>query len=56
MVGIRLPIPRLEGKWKMSQNRESKDREGVVAGLRRRGAGEDAEIAEIVAREMSPRR
>ncbi len=56
IVGIRLPIARLEGKWKMSQNREMKDREGVVAGLSRRGAGDDREIAAIVEREMPPRR
>jgi transcriptional regulator len=52
IVGIRLPIARLEGKWKMSQNREMKDREGVVAGLRRRAEGDDEEIAALVAREM----
>jgi transcriptional regulator len=56
IVGIRLPIARLEGKWKMSQNREMKDREGVVTGLDRRGEGEDREIAEIVEREISTRR
>jgi transcriptional regulator len=52
IVGIRLPIARLEGKWKMSQNRELADREGVVEGLGRRGEGDDLEIAEIVEREI----
>ena len=33
IVGFALPIVRLEGKWKMSQNRPAADREGVVAGL-----------------------
>lgn len=33
IVGFRLPITRLEGKWKMSQNRPEQDRAGVVAGL-----------------------
>ena len=33
IVGFRLPISRLEGKWKMSQNRPAEDRAGVVAGL-----------------------
>jgi transcriptional regulator len=56
IVGIRLPIARLEGKWKMSQNREMKDRAGVVEGLGRRDEGEDREIAEIVQSGMSPRR
>jgi transcriptional regulator len=33
IVGIELPIERLEGKWKLSQNRAAADRRGVVAGL-----------------------
>lgn len=33
IVGIELPIARLEGKWKVSQNRPAEDRAGVVAGL-----------------------
>jgi len=52
IVGIRLPIARLEGKWKMSQNRELADREGVVAGLNQRDAGDDVEIADAVRRAM----
>ena len=33
IVGLRLPITRLEGKRKMSQNRSPADRAGVVRGL-----------------------
>jgi transcriptional regulator len=33
ITGLRLPIDRLEGKWKLSQNRTGADREGVLAGL-----------------------
>jgi transcriptional regulator len=33
IVGFALPITRLEGKWKMSQNRPAEDRAGVIAGL-----------------------
>ncbi len=33
IVGLRLPISRLEGKRKMSQNRGAADRAGVAAGL-----------------------
>ena len=33
IVGFRFVVTRLEGKWKMSQNREMRDREGVVNGL-----------------------
>ncbi len=44
IVGIEIPISRIEGKWKVSQNRNEADRAGVAAGLL---AGNDA------AREMS---
>jgi transcriptional regulator len=54
IVGIRLPIARLEGKWKMSQNREMQDREGVVEGLDLRDAGDDRDIAAAVRRAMQP--
>ncbi len=37
IVGIALPIVRLEGKVKMSQNRPAADQAGVVAGLRADG-------------------
>jgi transcriptional regulator len=33
IVGIEIPIRRLEGKWKLSQNRSESDREGVLQGL-----------------------
>jgi transcriptional regulator len=33
IVGFALPIARLEGKWKMSQNRPAEDRAGVIEGL-----------------------
>jgi transcriptional regulator len=46
IVGFDLPIARLEGKWKMSQNRPAEDRAGVVAGLRAEG---ETEVADIVA-------
>ena len=48
IVGLRLSITRLEAKSKMSQNREARDRAGVVEGLARRAHGEDAEIAAMV--------
>lgn len=40
IVGIRVPITRLEGKVKMSQNRPATDQIGVVEGLRRDGHDE----------------
>ncbi|MGP0098405.1 MAG: FMN-binding negative transcriptional regulator [Terriglobales bacterium] len=33
IVGLELPIRRLEGKWKVSQNRTERDRNGVLEGL-----------------------
>ncbi len=33
IVGIEIPIARIEGKWKVSQNRPAVDRAGVVVGL-----------------------
>ena len=33
IVGIEIPIERLVGKWKVSQNRSDEDRAGVAAGL-----------------------
>src|SRR5262249_6865521 len=55
IVGFRMAVTRLEGKWKMSQNRELPDRDGVVSGLRQRAAGDDLEIAELVSRYAKPR-
>ena len=50
IVGMTFTITRLEGKAKMSQNREPRDRGGVVQGLRARGSGEDKETATMVER------
>jgi transcriptional regulator len=43
IVGISLPIVRLEGKVKMSQNRPEIDQRGVIDGLRRDGRDDLAE-------------
>lgn len=50
IVGIVLPITRLEGKVKMSQNRPAADQTGVIEGLRH--DGQDA-LAEAVVRATS---
>jgi len=54
IVGFRFAITRLEGKWKMSQNRETQDRNGVVRGLNERRAADDQEIAALVAQPIKP--
>jgi transcriptional regulator len=48
IVGIEIPISRLVGKWKTSQNRPVEDRVGAAAGLRASGDLADAEMAELV--------
>ena len=48
IVGVEIPISRIEGKWKVSQNRSAADRHGVAEGLvSERG---DAVMAGLVAR------
>jgi transcriptional regulator len=54
IVGFRFAITRLEGKWKMSQNRETEDQAGVVTGLNARASGDDLEMADIVAHKTTP--
>ncbi|MBS7698407.1 MULTISPECIES: FMN-binding negative transcriptional regulator [unclassified Chelatococcus] len=50
IVGLRLPISRIEGKRKMSQNRNADDREGVAEGLRSSSdAGEQA-VSKLIPR------
>jgi len=49
IVGFELPIVRLEGKWKMSQNRPAADRAGTIAGLTAEGDAKEVAVAEIVA-------
>ncbi len=49
IVGFEVPITRIEGKFKLSQNRPAEDRANVIAALRAGGAGE-RELAEFMAR------
>ena len=48
IVGFELPIGRIEGKWKVSQNRPAPDREGAVRGLRERGGEANCAVARLV--------
>jgi transcriptional regulator len=50
IVGIEIPIARLSGKWKISQNRPQEDRRGTAAGLEATGEGEAARMAQAVRR------
>jgi len=49
IVGIEIPISRLVGKWKVSQNRLPIDREGAAAGLRATGEADAEAMAELIA-------
>jgi transcriptional regulator len=46
IVGLELSIIRLEGKAKLSQNRDPRDLQGAVDELRKRGRGPLAEVME----------
>jgi transcriptional regulator len=48
IVGIEMPIERLVGKWKVSQNRSLPDRLGTAAGLRQQGDAQSLAMAELV--------
>jgi transcriptional regulator len=48
IVGLRMPIARLEGKWKMSQNRPPADVAGAIGALEGSERQEDRSTAEIM--------
>lgn len=48
IVGLRMPITRLEGKRKMSQNRSAADRAGVAAGLAASERASDRAVAALI--------
>jgi transcriptional regulator len=54
IVGIEIAITRIEAKWKMSQNRNEADRQGVADGLRAEGGAQQAEVARLVAERGKP--
>jgi transcriptional regulator len=47
IVGVEMIIDRLEGKWKLSQNRSAEDVQGVIVGLSA-GSATDRRTAEMV--------
>lgn len=48
IVGIEIPITRLQGKWKTSQNQPAVNRAGVAAGLEGIGSDEALAMARLV--------
>jgi len=48
IIGIEIKLTRLEGKWKLSQNRTEHDRIGVINGLRALGDEASRRMADLV--------
>jgi len=48
IVGIEIPLAKLTGKWKVSQNRPAADRAGVVHGLRAQANAPSSAMADLV--------
>ncbi|MEG5266798.1 FMN-binding negative transcriptional regulator [Pseudomonas sp. JDS28PS106] len=53
IVGFALPIQRLEGKRKLSQNRTAEDQAGVRAGLAASSDLQDREVARLMTQEIA---
>ena len=52
IVGFEMPIERIEGKWKMSQDRPLEDREGAIRGLRELGEPSANEAAAEIEKKL----
>lgn len=53
IVGIRIPITAIKGKWKTSQNRSLPDKVGTIAGLDARGDDDSQRMAALVKRHVT---
>jgi transcriptional regulator len=49
IIGIEIPISRMSGKWKVSQNQPAVNRSGVERGLREQGDDMSLAMADVVA-------
>ena len=50
VIGLEIPIQRLIGKWKVSQNRTARDRKGVIEGLETEGTERTLAMAGLMRR------
>jgi transcriptional regulator len=50
IIGIRFTIGRIEGKWKMSQNRSEEDSNGVLQGLATEGGDSRDAVAQVMSK------
>ena len=48
VVGLEIPLERVDAKWKLSQNRSIADRHKVIRALRQRGGGNNTAIADAM--------
>ena len=48
IVGIEIPVVRLQGKWKVSQNQPAANQQGVLAGLNAAGGAAQLAMAKLV--------
>lgn len=55
IVGFEIPIDRIEGKFKLSQNRSPADQRGAIGGLRKQGTSLETGIAELMAGRLGGR-
>lgn len=54
IVGVELAVSRLEGKFKLSQNRPAADRPGIAAALARREDADSRAVAELMRQREEP--
>ncbi|HSE76819.1 MAG TPA: FMN-binding negative transcriptional regulator [Alphaproteobacteria bacterium] len=54
IVGLEIPVERLEGKFKLSQNRKTVDRKRVIARLAGSSSESERELAEFMTRHAAP--
>ena len=50
IVGVEIEVSRLEGKFKLSQNRPAEDRPRIIAALEQRDDAESRDLAALMRR------
>jgi len=50
IIGLEIPISRLHGKWKVSQNKDTADREGVARGLKNEASSAATQMSALIPR------
>jgi len=53
IVGLEIAVTRLEGKYKLSQNRPAADRPGIIAALEAQGDADAQGIARLMRQRQS---